>query len=44
MLLESTGWKHLPYSGGLLDQPDRLMENVATIAWLSNILDKQGDV
>jgi hypothetical protein len=39
-LLESTGWRHLPMPGGLLDQPDALMSDVAIIAWLSAIVEK----
>ena len=37
-LLESTGWRHLLVDGGLLDQPESLMEDVAVIAWLSGIV------
>ena len=39
-LLESTGWRHLLMPGGLLDQPEALMGDVAIIAWLSSIVEK----
>lgn len=26
--MEATGWRHLPYDGGLLDQPELLMSNL----------------
>lgn len=39
-LLESTGWRYLLTPGGLLDQPDALMSDVAIIAWLSSIVEK----
>jgi hypothetical protein len=32
-LLESLDWKFLPEQGGLLDQPDWLIEDLTTIAW-----------
>lgn len=38
-LLEATGWRHLPFVGGLLDQPDVLMTDLATISWLSAIVE-----
>lgn len=39
-LLESTGWRHLLDPGGLLDQPEGLMCDVALIAWLSSVVEK----
>lgn len=39
-LLESTGWRHLLDPGGLLDQPEELMSDVALIAWLSSVVEK----
>lgn len=30
--MEATGWHHLPYAGGLLDQPELLMQNIYRIA------------
>ncbi len=30
--MESTGWQHLPHTGGILDQPDTLMADLATIS------------
>jgi hypothetical protein len=38
-LLKATGWKHLLVEGGLLQQPEALMEDVATIEWLSGIIE-----
>lgn len=32
MRMEATGWRHLPYPGGLLDQPDWLMEDLFSLA------------
>lgn len=32
-LLENLDWKFLPEEGGLLSQPDWLLEDLATIAW-----------
>lgn len=40
-LLESTGWRHLPVEGGLLDQPELLLEDLAVISWLSSIVEEQ---
>jgi hypothetical protein len=34
VLMEATGWKHLPHAGGLLDQPEALMDDLMTIAWV----------
>jgi hypothetical protein len=39
-LLESTGWRFLMAPGGLLDQPEALMGDVAVIAWLSSIVER----
>lgn len=36
--LEATDWRFLPYSGGLMDQPELLMRNVYRIKALSNAL------
>lgn len=33
--MESTDWRFLPYSGGLLDQPDWLIADLLTISGLS---------
>ena len=38
-LLTSTGWKHLLAEGGLLDQPEQLFQDVATIEWLSGLIE-----
>lgn len=29
--LQATGWQHLPYAGGILDQPYRLMEYLRVV-------------
>jgi hypothetical protein len=34
-LMEATDWKYLPYAGGLLDQPDWLLEDIFTLSWRS---------
>lgn len=39
--MEATGWRFLPYAGGLLDQPESLMRNVLRIA---NIVNKLKEV
>lgn len=43
--LQATDWRHLPYVGGLLDQPEALWNDVLTIAGLErrirNVLDKK---
>lgn len=39
MLLSSTGWRHLLEEGGLLDQPESLMDDVAIVEWLSGIVE-----
>lgn len=35
-LMAATGWRHLPYAGGLLDQPELLMRNINRIRALMN--------
>jgi hypothetical protein len=30
-MLDAIEWRHLPYAGGLLDQPEQLMTNIFTI-------------
>ena len=36
--MENTGWKYLPFEGGLLDQPDWLMQDLATISvWRGHV-------
>lgn len=40
-MLEAMEWAHLPYGGGLMDQPEELMENVAIISWLAGIIRDQ---
>jgi len=40
-LMEATGWKHLPLAGGLLDQPEALMDDLLTLSWLSGIVREQ---
>lgn len=32
-LLESIEWRALPVAGGLLEQPEALMDDIATISW-----------
>jgi len=40
VLLESMEWKHLPYPGGLLEQPDWLFKDLFTIAWRKRWIDE----
>jgi len=34
-----TSWHHLPYPGGILEQPDWLIEDLLTISWRKDILE-----
>jgi len=34
-LMEATGWRFLPYSGALLDQPESLIDDLMTISQAS---------
>lgn len=38
-LLKSMGWEFLPKEGGVLDQPEQLMQDVAKVEWLSSIIE-----
>ena len=40
MLLEHMEWRHLPYPGGLLEQPDWLFADLYTIAWRRSWIDE----
>lgn len=40
-MLDALEWSHLPYSGGIMDQPEELMEDVAIISWLAGIIRDQ---
>lgn len=43
--LEAVEWKHLPYAGGLMDQPDVLMKNVFRIkSQYGRLKEQQKDV
>jgi len=37
--MEMTSWHHLPYPGGILEQPDWLIEDLLTISWRKDILE-----
>lgn len=39
--MEATGWKFLPYAGGLLDQPDWLLRDLLTVSAISERVRKQ---
>jgi len=34
--MEATEWRHLPWPGGLLDQPDWWLSDMRVIAWRRN--------
>ena len=38
-LVESFEWKHLPDMVGLLDQEEALFDDLATIAWVSQMVE-----
>lgn len=40
-LMQATGNRFLPCAGGLLDQPESLMDDLLTLSWLSGIIEKQ---
>ena len=40
VLLENMEWRHLPYPGGLLEQPDWLFDDLFTIAWRRRWVDE----
>lgn len=39
--MEATSWKHLPFPGGLLDQPDWLIHDLYTLAWRKQVIRDQ---
>ena len=39
--MEATGWQHLPFPGGLLDQPDWLIHDLYVLAWRKHVLRRQ---
>lgn len=39
--MEATGWKYLPVAGGLLDQPEALMEDLLAIAAMNTGVKEQ---
>lgn len=36
--MEATNWQHLPYPGGLLDQPEWLLVDLYTLAWRKAVI------
>jgi hypothetical protein len=36
--MEATEWRHLPYPGGLLDQPEWLIQDLYTLAWRKAVI------
>jgi len=36
--MEATQWRHLPFPGGLLDQPDWLIHDLYIISWRRAVL------
>jgi len=39
--MEATSWRHLPFPGGLLDQPDWLIHDLYVLAWRRHVLEEQ---
>lgn len=39
--MEATSWRHLPFPGALLDQPDWLIHDLYVLAWRKHILEEQ---
>ncbi|MBZ0306929.1 MAG: hypothetical protein K8I82_12740 [Anaerolineae bacterium] len=44
LALRATDWKLLPESGGLLDQPEGLMQAVYTLSWLHQVCEQTVEV
>jgi hypothetical protein len=44
VLLDSTEWKHLPEQGGLIEQDDLIMEEIALIAQKASFVRAQLEV
>jgi len=40
MLMENTEWKHLPDTGSLLDQEEMLLQDLSTISYVSQVVEK----
>lgn len=38
VLLQGLDWSHLPYEGGILEQPEVLMNDLVTISWRKSII------
>jgi hypothetical protein len=38
--MEATGWRFLPYPGGLMDQPELLMQNVFRISTVARAMEE----
>lgn len=39
--MEATQWRHLPFTGNLLDQPDWWIHDAFTLAWRKSVLREQ---
>lgn len=39
-LMAATGWRFLPYPGGLLDQPEWLIDDLLTISYNHTIIER----
>jgi hypothetical protein len=39
-LMEMTDWRFLPRAGGLLDQPEALLEDILTLASLNQMVER----
>jgi len=40
-MCESFGWRFLPHAGGLLDQPQWLVEDLMTLTWVSGLVEQE---
>lgn len=37
-MVQGFDWQHLPYEGGLLEQPEALIDDLLLISWRKSIL------
>lgn len=41
-MMVATDWRHLPFAGGVLDQPEWLWADIFTLIWRKAILKEAG--